>query len=122
MQPDNARPAASSPRITFSDDMAYFQSKVLRSQQQSCGPNATIPLIPLSAKPALRPAFARPFRAAEARLWLLCRKFCDFRLISGQGIRPGRIVAAPVPPRCHKYGSAVNAPVMKHLPESGLVP
>jgi hypothetical protein len=24
MQPDNARPAASSPKITFSDDMAHF--------------------------------------------------------------------------------------------------
>jgi hypothetical protein len=32
MQPDNARPAASSPKITFNDDMAHFQSKVWRSQ------------------------------------------------------------------------------------------
>src|SRR6266404_6009373 len=68
------------------------------------------------------PAFARPFRAAEAWLWLLCRKFCDLRLIPGQGVRGGRISAAPGPPRGHKYGSAVNAPVMKRLPESGLVP
>ena len=68
------------------------------------------------------PAFARPFRAAEVRLWLLCRKFCDLRLISGLGLRLGRISAASRPPRGHKYGSAVNAPVMKRLPESGLVP
>jgi magnesium transporter len=68
------------------------------------------------------PAFARPFRAAEARLWLLCRKFCDLWLSSGQGIRRGRISAAWAPPHRHKCGSAVNAPVIKRLPESGLVP
>jgi len=68
------------------------------------------------------PAFARLFRAAEARLWLLCRKFCDFRLISGLRVHRGQIVAARAPPHRHKYGSAVNAPVMKRLPESGVVP
>src|SRR5882757_7817877 len=50
MQPDNARPAASSPKITFSDDMAHFQSKIRRLQQQCCALNATIPLSAVSAK------------------------------------------------------------------------
>src|SRR3954453_15355952 len=68
------------------------------------------------------PAFARSFRAAEARLWLLCRNFCDFRLISGQGVRRGRSAAARAPLHCHKYGPAVNPQVMKRLPESGLLP
>jgi len=68
------------------------------------------------------PAFAYPSRAAEARLWLLCRKFCEFRLIFRQMPRSGQIVAARAPPHGHKYGLPVNAQVMKRLPESGLVP
>jgi hypothetical protein len=67
------------------------------------------------------PAFARSFRAAEARLWLLCRKFCEFRFICRQNGRVRPIVAARTPPHGHKCGSAVNAQVMKRLPESGLV-
>src|SRR4051794_17193806 len=68
------------------------------------------------------PALPHRFRAAEGRMWLLCRRFCDFRLSSGRRYAPGRIVAAPTPPHRHKYGRAVNPPVMKRLPESGLVP
>src|SRR5829696_6753518 len=68
------------------------------------------------------PALPHSFRAAEGQLWLLCRRFYDFRLSSGRGLRLGRIVAARTPPHRHKYGRAVNAPVMKRLPESGLVP
>src|SRR5258707_8770076 len=67
------------------------------------------------------PAFARSFRAAEARLWLFCRNFCDFRLISGQGVRRGRSAAARAPPHCHKYGPAVKPPGMKRLAESGFM-
>src|SRR4030095_3425255 len=67
------------------------------------------------------PPFARPLRVAEARLWLLCRKFCSFRLIPGRGVRQGRIAAVWAPPHGHKYGSAVNVRVMKRLPESALV-
>jgi len=32
------------------------------------------------------PVFARPFGAAGGWLWLLCRKFCSFWLIFGQGV------------------------------------
>ena len=41
MQPDNIRPAARIPKITFSDDMFSSNRKSLRSQQQRCAPNAT---------------------------------------------------------------------------------
>jgi len=68
------------------------------------------------------PVLPHPFRAAEGQLWLLCRKFCDLRLISGVGLHRGQSVAARAPPHRHKYGSADNARVMKRLPESGLVP
>src|SRR6266568_1977611 len=50
MQPDNIRPPARIPKLTFSDDIVHFQSKVLRSRRQLSALNATIPLISLSAK------------------------------------------------------------------------
>src|SRR6266702_2213714 len=50
MQPDNIRPAAKIPKVAFSDDIVHFQSKVLRTRRQLSAINATIPLIPLSAK------------------------------------------------------------------------
>jgi hypothetical protein len=51
MQPDNARPTANNPRITFNDDMAHvpIDNLAFRSNK-CCTKNATIPLIPLSAK------------------------------------------------------------------------
>src|SRR5215204_2667562 len=101
MQPDSARPAASSPRITFSDDMAYFQSKVLRSQQQTCGPNATIPLIPVSAKTRPYASVATPVsrcgRPAVAFMSQILRLPVEFR--AGGTPRPnsGRADAASPP-------------------------
>src|SRR5258708_10178019 len=50
MQPDSIRPVARIPNVTFSEDIVHFQAKALRSRGQPCALNATIPLIPLSAK------------------------------------------------------------------------
>src|SRR3954454_701910 len=122
MQPDNARPAASSPRITFSDDMAHFQSKIRRPQQQCCALNATIPLSAVSAKTgpyaSVCTFVSRCGSAAVAFMPQLLRLPVDFW--AGGTPRPkcGRAGATSL----HKYGPAVNPQVMKRLPESGLVP
>jgi hypothetical protein len=100
MQPDNARPA-SSPNITFSDGMGYFQSKLWRSQQQSCASNATIPLIPLSAKTGIYASICTPVRRcgrpAVAFMPQILRVPVDFW--AGVAPRPnqGRVDATPPP-------------------------
>src|SRR5918911_5370302 len=38
MQPDNIRPAAKIPNLTFSDDMVWFQSKQYRAEGLSLAP------------------------------------------------------------------------------------
>ena len=121
MQPDNIRPAARIPNITFSDDIVHFQSKVLRSRRQSCALNATIPLIPLSAKTGNYSSACTPVRRcgrlAVAFMPQVLRLLVDFR--AGLALPPdhGHACAA----HRHKCGSPVNARVMKRLPESGLV-
>src|SRR6185295_8836019 len=101
MQPDNARPTANNPKITFSDDMAYFQSKVLRSQQQSCGPNATIPLILLSAIAGTYASVCTPVSrcgsAAVAFMPQILRLLVDFRAGGAPGPKRGRAGAASPP-------------------------
>ena len=120
LQPDNIRPAARIPNITFSDDMVHFQSKA---------PAFAAPILRLKRHNSINPIIGKNrqlfqmlsslFGAAGGWLWLLCRKFCGFRLIFGQAGRCCRITATLSPPHRHKYGSAVNAPVIKRLPESG---
>src|SRR6185295_3275588 len=101
MQPDNARPTANNPKITFSDDMAYFQSKVLRSQQQSCGPNATIPLTPVSAKTGGHASVCTPVSrcgsAAVAFMPQILRLPVDFGAAGAPGPNRGRAGAASPP-------------------------
>src|SRR5205085_6667150 len=44
MQPDSIRPASSMPKLTFSDDISHFQSKVLHLRANIAPENATIQL------------------------------------------------------------------------------
>src|SRR5437660_12005437 len=101
MQPDNARPAASNPRITFSDDMVHFQSKVLRSQQQSCAPNATIPLITLSAKTGAYASVCAPLRRCGGPAVTFVPQNLQVPVYFWAGVVPmpnrGRADAAPPP-------------------------
>jgi hypothetical protein len=98
--------------------MVQFQSIVFAVAHQPCARNATIPLIALSSKSPIIPELRCLSRVATPGLCLFCRKYCDFRLIFGQ-MRWHRRIAATVPPsRRRKYGSQVNAPVIKRLPES----
>src|SRR3954469_12824434 len=101
MQPDSIRPAASMPSLTFSDDIAHFQSKVLHSRANIAPENATIQLIALSSKLATVPELRYLSRIAARSLCLFCRKSCRFRLFFSP-VRPQRPiyrhgVAAPTP-------------------------
>src|SRR5882672_6633344 len=116
MQPDSIRPAARIPSFAFSDDIVHFQSKASRGAPV-LSLNATIPLTPLSSKPATIPEFRCSCRAAERWLCLFYRKSGGFRLIFGQCPR-GAELAPPHRPPAAAYVERRHTPVMKRLPES----
>ena len=102
--------------------LLHFQSKVLRSRRQILRPKRddSINLIIGKNRPLFQ-CLRGSFGAAGGWLWLFCRKFCGFWSIFGQDWRCCRIRVTLPPPHRHKCGPAVNAPVMKRLPELRLV-
>src|ERR1700739_4268723 len=110
MQPDSSRPAARTANFPFSEDMVYFQAKVLRPRPY-CVRNATIPLPSLSPKFAIIPAVRCLSRAAAASLCLFCLTFCDFVPFLGNGTRGGPIGATLLPPGCRKSSVPDHVPV-----------
>src|ERR1700729_3041233 len=118
MQPDSSSPAARTPSFTFSEDMVYFQSKVLRPRRLYCVRNATIPLATLSPKLAIIPAVRWLSRVAGCLLCLFCLTSCGFVPFLGKSAGGRPIGATLLPLVCRKFAEPVHVPVTKHLPES----
>jgi|SRR6185312_3344327 hypothetical protein len=102
MQPDNARPTANNPRITFNDDMAHvpIDNLAFRSNK-CCTKNATIPLIPLSAKrrgyASVCTLVSRCGSAAVAFMPQILRPLVVFRAGGAQGPNLGHAGATARP-------------------------
>jgi hypothetical protein len=98
--------------------MVHFQSKALRSRRQNCAPNATIPLIPLSPKTGNYSSACVVVRRCGRLAVAFMPQVLRFRVDFWARVAALPIMATLSPPHRHKYGPAVNTPVMKRLPES----
>src|ERR1700731_1100302 len=99
MQPDSSRPAARTPNVNFSDDMVYFQSKVLRSRRPICVLNATIPLISLSPKLAIIPVLGCLSHALRRPR---CVFFTSSPAVSVSFLSNCALSVESQPPCCHR--------------------